>query len=398
MHILVDARFRDGSPGGIQQVVIGLAQGLSQVDLVGVRISFLMLEGYTAWLKPYLKEDFLIVCVPVPREQSSAKMTPLQSLKTIFRDRVGHLLGRRSIHIPSEPAIVKELNPDLIHFVHQNCYQTDRPFLFTPHDLQHEYYPEYFTKRTVMVRRYLYKYYAERARRVVCISQACRDDVVKFLGITADRCPIIYNAPVTEGYQVPTEEFLKSVRLRFNLPDRFFFYPARTYPHKNHLTLVRAVAKLRDAGESVAVVCSGAPTDFFNTDICPLIQKLDLVDHFHFVGFVSTAEINALYALATAMVFPSKFEGFGLPLIEAMRSGLPVACSNNSAIPEVVGDAALFFNAEDADAIASALRSLWVEDGVRDMLIAKGFESAKRFSWRKSATQYLQLYQSAING
>ncbi|MBT63402.1 MAG: hypothetical protein CML13_09355 [Puniceicoccaceae bacterium] len=390
-HILIDARFRDGSPGGIQQVVIGLAQGLSQLDLAGNRVTFLLLEGHTAWLEPFLPEQATIACVPTSSAAPSSGGF-LARVKAFVRDHFGHLFGQSSIQIPAEPAIVKELNPDLIHFVHQNCFRTDRPFLYTPHDLQHEYYPEYFTKRTVMVRRYLYKYYAERASAVVCISKACQQDVVKYLGVSADKCPVIYNAPVTEGYDQPEDSVLDSVRAKYALPRSFFFYPARSYPHKNHIALVRAVAQLRDAGTVVQVVCSGAPTPYFKQTVLPLIESLQLQSQFHFVGFVSTSELNALYALATALVFPSQFEGFGLPLIEAMRAGLPVMCSNNSALPEVVGEAALTFEAEDVVEIATHLHNLWEDMSLRERLICKGLEHAKLFNWQRSAAQYLKLY------
>jgi glycosyltransferase involved in cell wall biosynthesis len=394
-HILIDARFRDGSPGGIQQVVIGLAQVLSQLDLAGNRVTFLLLEGHTAWLEPFLPQGASIACVPTSSAATSAGGF-LARVKAFVRDRFGHLLGQSSIQIPAEPAIVKELNPDLIHFVHQNCFRTDRPFLFTPHDLQHEYYPEYFTKRTVMVRRYLYKYYAMRAQAVVCISKACQQDVVKYLGVSADKCPVIYNAPVTEGYEAPEDDVLSSVRAKYALPESFFFYPARSYPHKNHIALVRAVAQLRDEGTVVSVVCSGAPTPYFEAPVRPLIQALKLDAQFDFVGFVSTAELNALYALATALVFPSLFEGFGLPLIDAMRAGLPVMCSDNSALPEVVGDAALKFNAQDVAEMAEHLRHLWEDSDLREALIANGQERAKLFNWQRSAKQYLELYQRVL--
>jgi glycosyltransferase involved in cell wall biosynthesis len=395
-HILIDARFRDGSPGGIQQVVIGLAQGLGQLNPSEFHFTFLMLEEQTAWLEPYLPAGGELACVPC-EAHSAGNPSGLQRFKSLLRDRFGHLLGQASVRLPSEPAIVHELKPDLIHFVHQNCFQTERPFLFTPHDLQHEYYPENFTKRTVMVRRYLYKYYAAHARAVVCISKACQDDVVKYLGVTSEKCPVIYNAPVTEAYQQPTEAFLASVREQYDLPQRFFFYPARTFPHKNHLLLVRAVAKLRDEGIDSEVVCSGAPTAFYGAEIRPLMKKLDVASRFHFVGFVSTAELNALYELSMALVFPSRFEGFGLPLIEAMRAGLPVACSNVSCIPEIASEAALFFDPVNVTEMATAMAQISRDASLARSLADKGRNRSMLFSWKQSAQQYLDLYRSILH-
>ena len=125
----------------------------------------------------------------------------------------------------------------------------------------------------------------------------------------------------------------------------------------------------------------------------PRIQKLQLEDQIRFVGFISTGELNALYALATALIFPSRFEGFGMPLLEAMRAGLPVLCADNSAMPEIVGDAALLFRAEDSAGMARQMSRLLQDHALRQQLVQRGILRAKQFTWDRSAQQYLRCYQ-----
>lgn len=394
-HVLIDARLIDGRAGGIQQVIVGLAQGLSVVDLGKERVTFLMFEGHTAWLEPFVGkggQGLDIATVPAPKVRA-ASTGVLRKLKA-WSSGVSHLLGPGSIRVPTEPAIVEKLAPDIVHFVHQVAFKTSRPFIYTPHDLQHEYFPEHFSRRVVMARRYLYRWYCERAVRVVCISGACRDDLMEYIGLPEDKLAVIYNAPPTTGYDKPDEIQLQETREIFNLPEIFMYFPAKTYPHKNHLNLVKAVAILKDRGQTVHVVCSGPTTDFFHSSIQPAIRQAGVEDQFNFLGWIDTLQVNALYALATALVFPSQFEGFGLPLVEAMAAGLPIVCSNTSCVPEIVADAAVLFDPDQPDEIAGAIHKIMTNTDTRAMLKERGLKRANDFTWSTSAEKYLELYRS----
>lgn len=396
-RILIDARLRDGEAGGIQQVVVGLAQGFSQIKSEGFDVRFLCYKGHEAWLQPYLGNNqglFRLAKRPTPTAKPSALKA---SVRRMLRNTLGLLPGTGCLNVPAEPVEVREFNPHLIHFVHQNIFKTQRPFIFTPHDLQHEHFPEYFDQRTRLVRRELYKKHSQNASMVACISESCRDDVVRYLGIDEGKCPVIHNAPPTAGYGVSSEEELKRLVDKFSLPDKFFFFPAKTYPHKNHIRLLEAIELLKKEDVRVNVVCSGPLTEFYHERILPEIVRLDVADQIHFLGWLEPDEVNALYQLAHAMVFPSLFEGFGIPLVEAMGSGLPLICSDVSCIPEIVGSCGLFFDPKSPRAIADALKRIVFDNDLAEELSRAGLEEGKKFSWPNSSEKYLAVYQSVLS-
>ena len=143
-RILIDARLLDGKAGGIQQVVCGIAQGLSNLDTSQFEIGFIVFKGGSDWLSPFLSDKFLLIEVSKPSADRNLNRS-CSFLKRFVRRNFGHLLGSKSIRLEPEPELVTKYEPDLIHFVHQNCFATQRPYIFTPHDLQHEHNPEYLT-------------------------------------------------------------------------------------------------------------------------------------------------------------------------------------------------------------------------------------------------------------
>jgi alpha-1,3-rhamnosyl/mannosyltransferase len=152
------------------------------------------------------------------------------------------------------------------------------------------------------------------------------------------------------------------------------------------------VAALRDAGAQL--VLPGAPTEYEN-ELRSLAENLGVADRVRFPAWVSDAELEALYASATCFVLPSLIEGFGLPVLEAMARGVPVACSDRPALPEVVGDAALLFDPTDQAAVTDAVRRLLTDKELRESLSARGLERARQFSWRRTAEATLASYRLA---
>jgi glycosyltransferase involved in cell wall biosynthesis len=392
--ILIDTRIADGVAGGMQQYVIGLAKGLAEIspEEVGeLEITFLMLEGHASWLEPYLPDFCTILCQHTGKNFSGKQK--LLAAKEMLMKKFGHLLGPNSIRIASEPAVVTEHNPDLVHFIHHRCFATDRKSIFSPYDLQHEYYPQYFDQRTLMVRKHRYKFFAQQAASVFCISDAGKKDAVRFLGVPSEKCDLIYLAPTYEAEKANAPETEKFKTLH-HLPERFLYFPAKTYPHKNHLGLFKALEKLNQQGLKIPLVCTGSLS--YPGSIRKSLRRLGLESQVQLLGWVGDAEVSMLYRLATAMVFPSKFEGFGIPLIEAMSAGLPVTCSNASCIPEVTGDAALLFDPDNPDEMAGCIKRLWTDEALRKELVVKGKQNAGRFSWEHTAREHLKLYRRLL--
>jgi glycosyltransferase involved in cell wall biosynthesis len=178
-------------------------------------------------------------------------------------------------------------------------------------------------------------------------------------------------------------------------PERFLLYPAQTWPHKNHLRLLEAVATLRDRGLIVHLICTGRLTDNYEA-IRRFVERSSLAGQVQFRGYVASGELERLYQSATALVFPSRFEGWGFPLVEAFASALPVASSNATVLPEVAGGAALLFDPENVGEIAGAIARIWTDAALRRSLIAKGLERAGSLSWDRAARTFRALYRSVV--
>jgi glycosyltransferase involved in cell wall biosynthesis len=188
----------------------------------------------------------------------------------------------------------------------------------------------------------------------------------------------------------------ESARLlkRLGVTAPFALFPAQTFTHKNHVRLLEALALLRDRdGLVVPLVCSGRKYDPHWAPIGEALETLKLGGQVHFVGGVSDEELTALCQSARMMVFPSRFEGLGLPILEAMQFDLPIAASNASCLPEVVGAAGLLFDPDDASAIAEAVKRLWTDEALRARLVSAGRVQRAAMSWDEAALAYVAAYR-----
>jgi glycosyltransferase involved in cell wall biosynthesis len=228
---------------------------------------------------------------------------------------------------------------------------------------------------------------ARRADRVIAISEAGKRDIVNRLGVPAERIDVTLLGHADTATQEPAP----AVRRRHGLPAGPLVLSVGTRKeHKNLGRLVEAMGSVPDA----ALVLAGNSTDL-DGQLRAAAQRggVDL----HLLGFLDSADVEALYREASAFVLPSLNEGFGLPLLEAMRRGIPTATSNVSSLPEVAGDAALLFDPHDTDAIAAAIRCLLHDDAVRARLAREGPVRAGRFTWRATAQATLASYERAWN-
>jgi glycosyltransferase involved in cell wall biosynthesis len=203
---------------------------------------------------------------------------------------------------------------------------------------------------------------------------------------------VIHAGSPTEAYGPVSEETIAEVRARLRLPREFMLYPALTYEHKNHVRLLEAVALLRDCGTTVNLVCTGTRALFWPT-IRRRVRELRLGDHVRFAGFVSTLDLTALYRTCQFVIFPSLFEGAGLPLLEAFREGVPIACSDIPALREYGGDAALFFDPTDVESMAQAIGRMSSDPGLGFCLRSRGADQIRRFNWERAAMMNRAVYR-----
>ena len=233
-----------------------------------------------------------------------------------------------------------------------------------------------------------------RADRVLTFSEATRDDLASLLGVPLDRIDV---APLGHGAQeglepTPAEELRERLRLGEG-PVVFTVSAKRT--HKNLLRLLHAFARVRETVPDAVLILPGNPTPH-EEQLKEEARALGLADAVRFVEYVGAADLEGLYALASAFVFPSLHEGFGLPILEAMRRGVPVACSKASSLPEVGGDAVRYFDPLDSDDMAAALRELLTDRDLAQRLVEAGARRAATFTWERTAELTLESYERAL--
>jgi glycosyltransferase involved in cell wall biosynthesis len=234
------------------------------------------------------------------------------------------------------------------------------------------------------------------ARVIVTVSHASRQDVIKFHRVPSKKIYTIHWAAPTRLIQPLSPSEVRALRNKYGLEERYVIFPSLTYGHKNHLRLIEALQVIRARrNTNISLICPG-----FRSHIWPQIRRqiaeLDLDGLIRFPGFVPERDLLGLMRQAEFMVFPSLFEGAGLPALEAISEGVPLTCSDIPALREYVGGAALYFDAESVDSIADAIWSLYTSRELREDLRERGSEQAKRFTWDRTARQYRAIYRLLV--
>ena len=277
----------------------------------------------------------------------------------------------------------------------------------TVHDLGYLYHPDAHTPFQNAYLRWSTRYNARTAVRVLADSQATRDDLVRHYEIPAGKIVVVYPGRDETLRPVVDPVALSAVRARYGLTGSYLLHVGTLQPRKNLIRLLRAFASLLASGaepaaplpEGLQLVITGK-RGWMVDDLLAEIQKLGLAAHSRVVltGYVPDADLPALLTGALAFCFPSLYEGFGFPVIEAMACGTPVVCSNVSSLPEVAGDAALLVDPLDVTALTAALARVTTDPGLRRELTERGFRQASRFSWRQSAHQVLKVLEEVGRG
>jgi glycosyltransferase involved in cell wall biosynthesis len=279
-----------------------------------------------------------------------------------------------------------------MHFTTQAGFLTDIPTIYHPHDLQHLHLPQFFDYYSRLYREITYRALCRQARLVPVVANWGKGDLVEQYHLPEDKIAVIPFAPVVEAYRAPTEADASATRRKYQLPETFVFYPAQTWPHKNHCRLLEALARLRDRGLKVPLVCSGHRNTHFRV-IERCLRELALGEQVRFLGFVDPIELQCLYALCRAVIIPTRFEAASGPMWEAFLAGRAVACSNVTSLPEQAGDAALIFAPDDVEAMGRAIQQLWTDGALRQTLQRRGRERIAELSWERTARTFRAHYR-----
>ncbi|MEI6666903.1 MAG: glycosyltransferase family 1 protein [Acidobacteriota bacterium] len=269
--------------------------------------------------------------------------------------------------------------------------------IVTIHDCIHLMFPQYLPNRLA----YLYARgslaaAATRASRILTVSETSKSDILRYCNVPADRITVIPNAIDDRLSRAPLEEDIQRTRERYQLDGPFALYVGNIKPHKNLERLIDAFHLVRREGfEHLKLLIIGDQISKFPR-LRRAVDRYKLHKHVRFLGFVGDDTLASLYRLATVFVFPSLYEGFGLPPLEALASGTPVVTSNVSSLPEVVGDAAVLVDPYSAASIAEGIQRVLVDPALRESLRIKGLARAKTFSWEASVQRTLDAYREVV--
>ena len=399
LKICIDARLASGEVGGVEQLIVGLATGLSKLTDGSEEYLFLAYSDSKDWLTPYLGGSCRILDdVETPRESIERRILKekIPWLMDILHSFDPRILDRIITQEKSN-GVIEGAGADIMHFTMQNAFLTEVPSIYHPHDLQHIHIPEAFSLRRRVLRHEMYRAFCNQASMIAVASEFVKRDLIQNYQLLDEKIKVVSLAPVVANYSEPSLEELVNVKRKFSLPDDFVFYPAQTWPHKNHIGLLSALALLREQRSiRVNAVFSGKLDKFFTT-IEDKIQELDLKSQVLFLNFVSPKELRSLYKLCRCVVIPTKFEAASFPLWEAFIMEVPAACSNVTSLPGQAGDAALIFDPDKQDEMADKIYELWTDENLRSDLIEKGRKNVSRLSWERTARTFRAHYRRIAN-
>jgi glycosyltransferase involved in cell wall biosynthesis len=408
LNIAINVQVSPGGVGGIFQSTAGLIQALGKLDDGPEQYTLVVRSPEQIyWIEPYRGPNQRIIVRPRPGSRNrTQKITgtgivkfALGPLLPLARS-IQHLLSvpRQWPEVPVSDGFMESLGCDVVHFPTQGYALCALPTIYNPHDLQHLHYPQFFTPAELTYRETIYPAACHFAHTVVVGTQWIKDDVVRRYAIDPDKVQVIPWASPTQFYRQANDQHLTAVAAKYRLETPFMLYPAVTWPHKNHLRLLDAIARLRDNhGLMLRLVCTGSPDKSFQPRIDRRVRELNLDSQVKFLGFVPEEELRALYRLAQFLVMPTLFEADSCPIHEAWSEGLPVASSNATALGDQVRDAGLLFDPRDVVEIAGALERMATNKQLREDLREKGYRRAKHFDWEKTAKAYRAVYRRAAD-
>jgi glycosyltransferase involved in cell wall biosynthesis len=356
------------------------------------------METYARELVPRLAErtGLRVTCL-VNREAAEVgggpwgEVCPLEVLPVRARNRVEWVRGEQQY----VPRVAARIGADVVHSLASTAPLWGRAARVTTiHDLNYMVVPEaHFGVRGLGMRA-LVPAAARRSRRIIVDAASTKRDLIERLGTPSEKIDVV---PLGVG-QEPAVEPVDTVALRakLGLGERLVALSVSAKrPHKNIARLLDALAAMAP-DRRPALVVPGSPTPY-EAELRAHAQRVGVTADVVWPAWLSAAELEGLYALATLVVFPSLYEGFGLPVLEAMARGVPVATSNRASLPEVAGDAALLFDPEDVDAIRAAIEHLLADAGERERLRAVGYERARAFTWERTAELTAAVYERALS-
>ncbi len=289
----------------------------------------------------------------------------------------------------------RQIRRDRIQLYHDPVYllpfRLGVPGIITIHDLSGLVMPHFHRKKVAMTSK-LIPYSVRKAKRIIAVSEFTKSEIVRLFPAAEDKITVIYEAASDDFVPVTDINRLNLVRRKYRLPEKFVLFVGTLEPRKNLVGIMKAYARIRAEIPHSLVVVGGRGWKYSN--IYKLLSSLNIEENVIFTGFVDASDMPAIYSMADIFAYPSFYEGFGLPVLEAMACGTPVLTSNTSSLPEVAGDAAILVNPNSVDDISEKLLMLAKNEDIRKDLSRRGIENARMFSWEKAARETIDLYHN----
>jgi glycosyltransferase involved in cell wall biosynthesis len=297
------------------------------------------------------------------------------------------------------PRMLRRLRPDVVHFTNGMMpFASPVPTVVTIHDMSLTMYPRYHPLRRVLLNRPLVDVAVRRADAIITVSQSAKRDIMRTYSTDGRRIHVVHEAAAPSFRPIRDPATLDRIRRRYGLADRFILYVGTIEPRKNLPKLIAAFARRHKTGDLPhQLVCAG-PYGWLSRDIEELIERLEIDDALRFTGYVPFADLPALYSLAEMFVFPSIYEGFGLPVVEAMACGTPVVTGHVAALAEVAGGAVEHVERLEIDQLGETLVRLARSPERRHHLSLLGLQRSQVFSWERAARETLNVYRQALSG
>ncbi|MDX6574384.1 MAG: hypothetical protein QOE96_337 [Blastocatellia bacterium] len=371
MHIAIDAHSVGAELGGNESYALNLIEALAQIDQT---------NAYTLYVTKRAAVERFDQRWPNFKVKQTLPHTPLVRIPlTLSRE-----LRRHPV--------------DLLHVQYTAPPFAPCPVVTTIHDLAFEHLPETFNRRSWMQLRLTVRPTARRAAHIITVSEYSRADISRTYGIAPQRITVTPEAASTKFFPVTNETELRRVRESYGIQEHYILSLCSIQPRKNLVRLIEAYSSLRGVrpeGKLPQLVLAGK-RGWLNTEIFRTAERNALGKDILFTDYVPERDLAGLYSGALCFVYPSYFEGFGLPVVEAMQCGVPVIAGNRTSLPEVIGEAGLLFDPFDTRALVNALAQVIDDSECRAVLRSKGLERAKSFNWKTTARLTLGVYERAV--
>jgi len=368
LRIAIDAHAVGAKLGGNESYAVNLIEALAQIDSA---------NHYTIYITTDEARERFQGRWPNFKVRATLPHTPL-------------------IRIPLTLSAELRKNPvDVLHVQFTAPPFCPCPVVVSIHDLSFEHLPQTFKRRSRTQLRLTVRHSARRAARIISLSEHGRRDIIETYGITAERVSAIPLAAPSHFAPVQDNRELQRVRHNYGIDGDYILTVGSIQPRKNLARLVQAYASLRGnkSADKLPKLVLVGKSGWLYDETLRALKETGVADTVVLTGYVPQEDLPALYSGALCFVYPSYFEGFGLPPLEAMKCGAPVIVGNKTSLPEVVGDAALAVDPFDVEAIASAMQRVIESPALREELSIKGQARAETFDWRETARKTLAIYQ-----